>query len=69
MGAGSPIATALKREAGVNPAQGRCCVRSESRVWTPLRVIAGRLPGFVGTVSQKTCLCELVTAPRTRVAG
>jgi len=39
------LSGAMKREAGVNPAQGRCCMRSEIRVFfVTVTAVMGRPP-------------------------
>jgi len=50
----------LKREAGENPAQGRCCKRSDASRNATAANAVGRRRSFQRTVSQKTCPSRLV---------
>src|ERR1051326_1805334 len=51
----------IQREAGENPAQGRCCVRPEARVSIATAENRGKAAGKAsGPVSQKTCLSTLL---------
>src|SRR3954471_18228705 len=54
----------MKREAGENPAQGRCCDRPEAPAICPGGVSRGKAAGIsLRAVSQKTCLSRCRSEP------